>query len=256
MSVMTTERPQILHALPGRLRVHLERWSGQGKLPLERHIRQIEGVEHVQATPVTGNVLISFDPTSISEHTLLERLEELNLSTIEQEANPSSLPKASEIHGHILQARLAVRGLDRDPHVATRVTSHIKSRPGVHTVKANALTGRVLVEFDEHEADLDDLVAQIANLELPELPGEDRPAFPLDPGPLIQSATRTIGAALGLGLLTVRSLIGLTQPLPGSDVALQAASIISTVQGLPPIRYGLRRLLGRTVADLLLNLPS
>jgi calcium-translocating P-type ATPase len=247
---------EVLHALPGRLRVHLPAWSGQGKLPLEMHIRQIKGVEHVQATSATGNILISFDTAKTDEHKLLTALQQLDIAAIQTQANPSPPPTATERHGHTVRARIAVRGLERDPQVAERVTAHLKSRPGVRTVKANALTGRVLVEFDEHEADLDDLIAQVADLELPDLPGEDRPVFPLDPGPLIQSATRTIGATMGIGLLSLRQLTGFTEPLPGANVALQAASIIGILQGLPPIRYGLRRLLGRTVADLLLNIPG
>jgi cation-transporting ATPase I len=256
MSLTATENPQVLHALPGRLRVHLSGWSGQGKQPVEMRIHQIQGVEQVQATPVTGNVLIAFDPARTNEHTLLERLRGLDLSSIQHPANASPPHAVTKKRRHIVRARVAVRGLDRDPHVAERVTAHLKRQPGVHTVKASALTGRVLIEFDEHEADIDDLVAQVADLELPELPGEDRPAFPLDPGPLIQSSARTIGAVLGFGFLAVRSLLGFAGPLPGAGVALQAASIMGTVEGLPPVRYGLRRLLGRTVADLLLNFPS
>src|SRR5262249_38681208 len=146
-----------------------------------------------------------------------------------------------EKRGRLVRARIAVRGLECDPWVAGRVVAHLKSLPGVQTVTASALTGRVLVEFDEHEADLDNLVAQVVDLELPELLGEDRPVFPLDPGPLIQSATRTIGATLGFGLLSVRRLAGFTEPFPGSDMALKTASIIGILQGLPPVRYGLRR---------------
>ncbi|MEO7021807.1 MAG: HAD-IC family P-type ATPase, partial [Ktedonobacteraceae bacterium] len=37
---------------------------------------------------------------------------------------------------------------------------------------------------------------------------------------------------------------------------LQAASIIGILQGLPPVRFGLRKLLGRTVADLAFNIPG
>src|SRR5205085_7234464 len=81
-------------------------------------------------------------------------------------------------------------------------------------------------------------------------------AHPLDPGPLIQSATRTIGATLGLGLLTTRQLFSFQEELPGAGAATQIASIIGILQGIPPIRYGLRRLFGRTVADLLVNIPG
>ncbi|QBD83077.1 hypothetical protein EPA93_46790 [Ktedonosporobacter rubrisoli] len=256
MSLMTAERPEVLHTLPGRLRLHLPNWSGQGKQNLEIQIHQITGVRHVQATPATGNVLVNFDPGRISEQTLLHEIQQLDLTSINTEKTHSSPPAVSHKQGRTVRARIAVRGLDRDPQVATRITTHLKNQPGVHVAKANELTGRVLIEFDEHEADLDDLIAQIAQLELPELPGEDRPAFPLDPKPLIQSATRTLGATLGLSLLSFRRLTGFSEPLPGASIALQTSSIISILQGIPPIRYGLRRLLGRTAADLLLNIPG
>jgi cation-transporting ATPase I len=252
----STEGPQVVHTLPGRLRVHLPGWSGQGQLSLETHIRRMRGVEHVQATPTTGNILISFDPGKTNEPALLESLQRLDLATIQAQARVNLPHAIKEKRGRLVRARIAVRGLERDPQVAVRVIAQLKSRAGVQTVTASALTGRVLVEFDEHEADLDDLVAQVVDLELPELPGEDRPLFPLDPGPLIQSFTRTVGATLGFGLLSVRRLVGFTEPLPGAGVALQVASIIGILQGLPPVRYGLRHLLGRTAADLLLNIPG
>jgi hypothetical protein len=142
--------------------------------------------------------------------------------------------------------------MERGPHLAKRVIDRLLRHPGVHA-SVNPLTGRVLVEFSEHEVKLEDLISDV---ELPDLPEEDRPAYPLDPGPLIQSASRTIGAILGLGLLAVRRLFAFQEPLPGSTVALQASSIIGILQGIPPVRYGLRRILGRTVADLLFNVPG
>ena len=111
-----------------------------------------------------------------------------------------------------------MRGLDRDPHLAKRVVEHLERRPGVRASVIH-LTGRVLVEFTEHLIDLEDLLADVSDVELPDLPGEDRPAHPLDPGPLIQSATRTIGATLGLGLLTTRQLLGFQEELPGAGAA-------------------------------------
>ncbi|MGH2481501.1 MAG: haloacid dehalogenase, partial [Ktedonobacteraceae bacterium] len=51
----------------------------------------------------------------------------------------------------------------------------------------------------------------------------------------------------------------LTDPegaLPTANVAAHAAGIIGIFQGLPPVRYGLRRMLGRTTADLLFNVPA
>jgi cation-transporting ATPase I len=44
--------------------------------------------------------------------------------------------------------------------------------------------------------------------------------------------------------------------LPGADRAMEIASIIGILQGIPPIRSGLRKLFGRTVGDLLISVPS
>ncbi len=257
MSVAVEQEPYVLHALPGRVRLHLPWWEGQGKRIIETHLRQVEGVRNVQANAATGNVLIQFDPAVTDEQAVLAAVRDLEPDVVNaQEKEPAPPPTLHERQGHKIRARIAVRGLDRDPHLAKRVIEHIENHhPGVH-VRANPLTGRVLVEFTRHEADLDDLIAEITGMELPELPGEDRPAHPLDPGPLIQSAARTIGATLGLGLLAVRQFIGSQEPLPGAGVAVQIASIIGILQGIPPVRYGLRRLFGRTIADLLVNIPG
>src|SRR2546421_391875 len=139
MSIAAAREPRVIHALPGRVRIHIPEWTGGGQQEIEAQLRQI---------------------------------------------------------------------------------------PGIYRVRGNPLTGRVLVEFEEHEAELDDLLATITKLELPELPGEDRPTHPLDLGPLVQSVTRMLEAGIGLALLATRHLFGITQPLPGSNVALQTASIL------------------------------
>ena len=247
---------QVIHAIPGRLRVHLPAWSGQGKRQVETHLRLAQGVRSVQANALTGNVLIHYDPAVTNEQALLKEVQAFDLDTTntpDPEPPPPSVVR--EKQGRTVRARIAVRGLDRDPHVAKRVLEHLQWYPEVRA-SVNRLTGRVLVEFTEHEVDLEDLISKITDLELPDLPDEDRPAYPLDPGPLVQSAFRTFGSALGLGLLAVRRLMNLQEPLPGSGAAIQISSVIGILQGIPPLRYGLRRLLGRTAADLLFNVPG
>ncbi len=247
---------QLLHAIPGRLRVHLPEWSGRGKRRIETHLRQIQGVRSVQANPLTGNILIQYDPTAMNEQAILKEVQAFDLNTTnEPDLEPPPPPVVRDKQGRTVRARIAVRGLDRDPHIARRVLEHLHRYPGVRA-SVNRLTGRVLVEFTEHEVDLEHLISQVTDLELPEVPEEDRPAYPLDPGPLIQGAFRTIGSTIGLGLLAVRRLVGFQEPFPGSGAALQIASMIGILQGIPPVRYGLRRLLGRTVADLLFNVPG
>jgi hypothetical protein len=256
MSVAVAEEPRVLHTVPGRIRVHLPAWSGQGQRKLETMLRQLQGVRSVQASALTGNVLIHFDPQVTTEPTILQAVHALDLPTGDlPEQEPARPPALRTQRGKTVRARISVRGMDRDPRVAKRVVAHLERRPGVHA-RAIGLTGHVLVEFAEHEVDLDDLICDVADIELPDVPGEDRPAHPLDPGPLIQGTSRVIGAALGLGLLATRFLVGTQTPLPAAGVAGQTATMVNIVEGIPPVRSGLRKLLGRTVADLLLNVPA
>ncbi|MDP9364284.1 MAG: haloacid dehalogenase, partial [Chloroflexota bacterium] len=112
---------------------------------------------------------------------------------------------------------------------------------------ASQLTGRVLVEYDEQEVALDDLIAEMAPLELPALPGEERPAHPLEPGLLVRTASRAIGASLGLGLLSVRRLVG-GAPV-GTGAPAVATGTIGLLQAFPAVRDGLGRLVGPEVVD-------
>lgn len=256
MSVVVAEEPRVLHTTPGRMRVHIPNWEGQGKRDIEAQVRQLPGVQRVQANSLTGNLLILFDSSVTDEPTILEKVRTLDTHLDEQpEREPAPPPALKERQGKKVRARVAVRGISRDPEIACRVVERLESHPGVHA-SANLLTGRVLVEFAQHEANLDDILSEIADVELPDLPGEDNPTHPLDPGPLIQGTTRIIGSVLGLGLLATRRLVGAQAPLPGADAALQITSIIGILQGIPPIRYGLRRLFGRTTADLIVNVPN
>jgi cation-transporting ATPase I len=223
---------QLLHAIPGRLRVHLPEWSGKRRI--EAHLRQVQGVHSVQANPLTGNILIQYDPTVMNEQSILKEVQAFDLNTTnEPDLEPPPPPVVRDKPGRTVRARIAVRGLDRDPQIAKRVLEHLQRYQGVRA-SVNRLTGRVLVEFTEHEVDLEHLISQVTALELPEIPEEDRPAYPLDPGPLIQGAFRTIESTIGLGLLAVRRLVGFQEPLPGSGAALQIASMIGILQSIPP----------------------
>jgi len=256
MSIAAAREPRVIHALPGRVRIHIPEWTGGGQQEIEAQLRQIPGIYRVRGNPLTSNMLMIFDPTLTDEQTILQTISRLNIQQMNEQPQPAPPPPAlREKAGKMIRARIAVRGLDRNPHLAKRVTEVLEHHPGVHA-SANPLTGRVLVEFEEHEAELDDLLATITKLELPELPGEDRPTHPLDLGPLVQSVTRMLEAGIGLALLATRHLFGITQPLPGSNVALQTASILGILHGIPPLRYGLRHLLGRTTSDLLFAIPS
>jgi len=66
--------PQVVHAIPGRIRVRLAGWSGQGRQQLENLLLRVHGVRDAQANPLTGNVLVSFDPHTTTEAVVVAAL--------------------------------------------------------------------------------------------------------------------------------------------------------------------------------------
>lgn len=229
---------------------------------MEARLRRIRGVREARANPLTGNVLIRFDPTVTDEETILasaERLEPELGDLPEDEPAPPPVQHERRAHdqrGPIGRARIAVRGLDHDPNLARHVVERIEARPGVVRASASPLTGRVLVEFAEHEVALEDLVAEVSSLELPVSSDEDRPTHPLDSGSARQSATRAASAGLGLGLLAGRRLAGRAGPPVGGAVPAVTAGLIGILQGFPVLRDGLRRLLDRDTADLVFSVAG
>ena len=54
---------EVLHAIPGRVRLRIARVKEDPSLPDEicRHLSVVDGIEQVEANPVTGSLLIHFD---------------------------------------------------------------------------------------------------------------------------------------------------------------------------------------------------
>jgi hypothetical protein len=61
---MVTSAIQIVHYLPGRVRVKLPRLKGSASLAaeIERTIAALEGVYHVETSTTTGSVLVLYEP--------------------------------------------------------------------------------------------------------------------------------------------------------------------------------------------------
>ncbi len=245
--------PEVLHRVRGRIRVHLPSWEGNGHRMLENRVRRTPGVLRVEASSITRNVLIGFDPQRTDEATLLTILKKAARDSAclpEDEPPPPVLTEKQT--GSLRRARIPVRGLDRDPGVARRVLERLRGWPGVRAW-TSPLTVHVLVEYDERLTDLHEVLAKIVEVELPDLPGEDRPAHPLDPAPLRQSSTRSIGAALGLGFLLFRQLAGWTGNPARIRTAATLAGILGLLRSFPLIRNGLRRLFGPNANDLVFS---
>ncbi|HWE13761.1 MAG TPA: HAD-IC family P-type ATPase [Solirubrobacteraceae bacterium] len=275
-----SERVRPVRAAPGRLRAHLAVWDGRDAKRLERAVRSIDGVLDASARPATGNILVRFAPDVIDEPSLLDELAALR-TTVEdppshfpddagdpaatadadRPASESSLRAATgrwtgvlrDQAGRFGRARIAVRGIDRDPALARRVVDVLERRPDVRRAVASATTGRVLVEFSQRITSMQDLLAELSSIELPDLPGEDRPAHPLDPAPVIQSGARLAGATLGLAYLGAQRILGAQPSTATVQAPAVAAGALGIVDGTPPIRDGLRGVLGRDRAQLMLS---
>jgi uncharacterized membrane protein YbaN (DUF454 family) len=71
--------PSVVHSSYGRLRVHLPHWPGTRGEEIVAALRHLPGVTDAEASPLTGNVLLRFEPAQTSAPALLEALPALRL---------------------------------------------------------------------------------------------------------------------------------------------------------------------------------
>ncbi|HEX8034726.1 MAG TPA: hypothetical protein VF510_12805, partial [Ktedonobacterales bacterium] len=69
-TTLTNNEPHIIHAIPGRVRIHIPGWSKEQQPSIESRLLLIPGVSSVQANPLTGNVLIQFESALPTESIL------------------------------------------------------------------------------------------------------------------------------------------------------------------------------------------
>jgi len=79
-----------VHALEGRLRIKIPEVKGAPSRAreVESHLQLLTGLEEVSANPVTGNVLILYDPSLLREAQIISTLQD-DLGYLE-EATPRS----------------------------------------------------------------------------------------------------------------------------------------------------------------------
>ncbi|GBD18243.1 Calcium-transporting ATPase 1 [bacterium HR27] len=263
---MTADAPQVrvVHRLPGRVRFRIDATE---RLPAEQITRalRLPGIVSVRTNSDTGSVLVTFVPDRIDEQELLATL------TRELSGDPSA-PSRAHHHPpvHIehrtqrrtaegrerLRVRLAVRGLEGNQHLAQVIEREL-ARFATVTVRASAITGRVLVEHDPETTPLDQLLETITGIDLPELvlPSQ-RTVTPTDRAPLYYAAWRATASATALGLLAVRQLLGGTGHLTSNPLPVYIADAVTVLRGFPQLREGLRRLLGPFAADILTSSAS
>ena len=70
---------EYIHALDGRLRIKVAEVKGAPSkaLEIESQLRQVNGIDHVSANPMTGNILILYDPRRIVQQEIIDALRAL-----------------------------------------------------------------------------------------------------------------------------------------------------------------------------------
>jgi cation-transporting ATPase I len=244
--------PRVVHSLPGRARVHVPSWGALDRSGIERALRDVEGVTNVSASFRTGNVLVEFDRSITNEGEIVAELGRIaghgenGDSPVLPETPASASARAVRTAGR--RARIAVRGLERDPELARSVVEQLESRPEVARANASVLTGRVLVELVD-DVPIEPLLEIISELE-GENGAEPTPSHPLDPAPLIQGSTKLVGAALGLGLLAMRTARGAhAAPVERAGPA-EIAGTLGILEGLPALTARIEDRLGYDSKEL------
>src|SRR5205085_11074131 len=98
MAVTIAAEPQLLHAVPGRVRVHVTTLAGYGAHSVEAQVHRVPGVRDVEANPLTGNVLVRFDPQATTARAILDALR-----------TPGPWPEGSEPRRQRVEDTRAVR---------------------------------------------------------------------------------------------------------------------------------------------------
>ncbi|HEY3947283.1 MAG TPA: HAD-IC family P-type ATPase [Solirubrobacteraceae bacterium] len=257
---------RVLHSLPGRVRIHAPGIAEVGAVSVEDAINRVDGVRRARANALTSNVLVVFDQERLDERRVLARLKSVVRATARRSgerrarrpAGGNSTRAANDVVvGHEAatnpaprrRARVAVRGLDRDPELARRLVERLSRRPGVLRVSPSPLTGRVLVELTGGARAIQQILDDIADLELPAADDEELPAHPLDPSGIIEGGAKTIGAGLGLALLLGRRMAGSPAP-PIPQGAGEVASSVGLIEGVPAATRRIEAMLGHERKEL------
>lgn len=88
-----------VHALEGRLRIKIPEVKGAPKQAreIESHLNLCPGVEEVSANPVTGSVLVLYNPRLIGQEEIILALKEIGYL---EETAPNAVRKAGGGSGH------------------------------------------------------------------------------------------------------------------------------------------------------------
>ncbi|HXG72073.1 MAG TPA: HAD-IC family P-type ATPase [Gemmatimonadaceae bacterium] len=171
------------------------------------------------------------------------------------------------VHRSAGRARIRLARLPAEEHA--HLEARLRREPGIRDARVNGLTGNLLVQFDPRLTSEARVLASVADIEVPTAYARPRaasvsaasvsaarPADPMQADRLVQSGTRIVGSALGLGLLAGRRLRGATGSPVSSAAPVVVAGVLGVIEGFPALREGARRHLGSDAADALFGVAT
>jgi len=112
----------LIHALPGRARLHAPGWSERTQRLLTPRLLQLRGVRRVQGNPLTGNVLVLFDPVATDAEIILARLRALLDGTAAASSNihERSVPQEGGVGLRLIPTLAVGRSMEQAGAVVVR----------------------------------------------------------------------------------------------------------------------------------------
>jgi hypothetical protein len=157
---------RVVHILPGRLRLRFRSLKGRPAVAatLESHLGDVEGISRVEVNPLTGSLLLQFDPRRLRSPELLHALS-------------AALGKA--FPGRFAPGRLHLRvhQLRGNPELAAAITERVAPLPGIERLEIDPATGDCLLAYDPREVTKQAFVDRLAGSLSELLPGLDLKAL-------------------------------------------------------------------------------
>ena len=128
---------RIAHILPGRVRLRFKALKGCATTAdnLQSHLGSVEGIRRVEINPLTGSLLLGYDPCSLR--------------------SPQFLDAFSEALGRVFPEKFApgrvsiiVKHLKGNDAFAGRITEQLAPVSGIHRIEIDPITGACLLEYD------------------------------------------------------------------------------------------------------------
>jgi cation-transporting ATPase I len=157
------------------------------------------------------------------------------------------------------QAQIEVRGMTgtgpEHRAVARSVLRQLRRLRGVRWAEINAVTGRVLVAFDDRRIDVSDLLETVRGVEAEKGTREapfpwSRPVHPADPAPIAAAGMELAADCVSLAT----AVAGRVLRLPATPPAVRAAQALLELER--PLRRRLKRRIGPIGTDVVLALTA